>query len=473
MIPYIIKSFRGGVSDQSDKGIAGSFKYAHGIDIHDRDDVLVCNYRMTTETSTSGLVKFMVPSTDGTLYAFCANGSIYARTSTGTWNFAYNDENGAIKGAAEWSLSDGSRYLVWATDTAVARMQINGSPDLPWAGVNAAWKTEYVQSGLYHVMRQASGQLMIANKDYIAKVDYDGNFDPLKLNIRPGNIIKCFEERGDYVVLGSERGTLDEEGHIWSWIISALKWVQKTRIPAFGVNALISTEAPLCQAGTDGEIFPADFTNSVPIAAIPGGGQVNPDGVTVINDLAAFGFYGGTYPGIWTYGRRNKNRPLSLSYGYRLARTVFGSTVSEIGSLSTVNGAVLASWKTSDGTTVEYGVDVDEAACDSGVYEALEFDGELPHQRKLFDAVKVTFTPLIDGCAIACKFKMDKQSAWRYAVLGNGTTTFTQADTTEAIFNIGEPAKIIEVGLELTPSGLASPEIQSVVTYVSEQPNEY
>ena len=34
MIPYIIKSFRGGVSDESNKGVAGAYKFGYGLDIH-------------------------------------------------------------------------------------------------------------------------------------------------------------------------------------------------------------------------------------------------------------------------------------------------------------------------------------------------------------------------------------------------------------------------------------------------------
>ena len=31
---YRIKSFRGGISDEEDKGIKGSFKFGQGLDIH-------------------------------------------------------------------------------------------------------------------------------------------------------------------------------------------------------------------------------------------------------------------------------------------------------------------------------------------------------------------------------------------------------------------------------------------------------
>src|SRR3990167_162768 len=112
-------------------------------------------------------------------------------------------------------------------------------------------------------MVNASGSLMIANGPYIATIDYDGNFDPARLNVRPGNLVKALLERDDYVILGSERRDNNEEGHIWSWIVTALSWVQKKKIPIQGVNALIDTELKLLQGGDDGELFYSDFANVV------------------------------------------------------------------------------------------------------------------------------------------------------------------------------------------------------------------
>jgi len=45
LIPYLIKTFRGGVSDENDKGIAGSFKHGHSLDIHKRNDSLLASKR--------------------------------------------------------------------------------------------------------------------------------------------------------------------------------------------------------------------------------------------------------------------------------------------------------------------------------------------------------------------------------------------------------------------------------------------
>src|SRR3990167_3260098 len=179
MLSYIIKSFRGGVSDENDKGIPGSFKHGYALDIHKKSDSLTCKQTMAdvTPAAMNDLIRFMVPASDGTTYCFGSAGSIWARSGDGAWNFAYNDENGAIKGAAEWKLSDGNNYLVWATATSVARVAMNGSLAVPWGGGVATqdYKTT-LNSASWHTMAQANGQLMIANLESLATIDYDGNY---------------------------------------------------------------------------------------------------------------------------------------------------------------------------------------------------------------------------------------------------------------------------------------------------------
>jgi len=487
MIPYVIKSFRGGISDENDKGIAGSFKYGHSLDIHSRDDVLKCNSTVVTldESVVSGLINFFVPASDGSTYAFGANGSIYSISGDrgdNAVNFAYNDENGAIKGAAEWQLSDGNNYLFWATNTSIARVLLNGSLAVPWgAGVATQDYKTTLEPADWHTMKQASGELMIANGNYLATIDYTGTYTAADLNIRPGNLIKTLDERDDYVIIGSGREDDSEEGHLWSWITSAVNWIQKKRIPVKGINAIVNTENMILQGGERGELFYTDFVNSVPLHAIPGGGQANPGGVSIEDDLAVFGIYGGTYPGIWSYGRKRKNRPQVLNYEHRLAKTVAGSSVSNIGSVTVIDGTLLASWSTTDGSTLDYGVDmVSSTTRASAVYEGLEFDAGSPHFKKLFNTIVLTMAPLPTGCSVALRYRKNKKATggqiadgWNYAVTGGNSTTFSTSGETEAIFTIGDSANIYEVAAELTPSGSDTPEINSISTYIASETKKH
>lgn len=474
--PYIIKTFRGGVSDESDKGVAGAFKNGYAVDIHKKNDTLSANYAMLniTPSGKNDLTRWFVPSSDGSMYAFGATGSIWAvNGDSGAWNFAYNDENGAIKGASEWSLSDGNRYMYWATSTSVARMSLSTGNALPWTNVTANYKT-LLDPADYHTMRIASGALMIANNEFLASFDYDGNFDPAALNIRPGNIIKTIEERDDYVILGSYRKDNAEEGHIWSWVVTAINWVQKKKIPVKGVNALIYAEVPLIQGGTDGELFTSDFTDAIPLNSF--GGQVNPDGATIYNDMAHFGTYGGDYPGIWSYGRKRKNRSFAMNYEYRLSGTVGGSTISDIGAITTWDDALYASWSLTDGSTVTYGVDqLSTTTRATALYEGLEFTNNEPHMEHWYETIRIKSKPMPSGTSISAKFKLSNGS-WQYAVMGDGMTTHAISagySSTIAEFMVGNNGTPYEVGVEVNPSGTDTPEVEAIITYVNPQGVDY
>src|SRR3972149_2511558 len=232
MLQYIINIFRGGISDENARGIIGSFKYGYALNIHNRSDSLSCNQSMTSVggSAVDTLINFFVPASDGTTYCFGATGSIYARSGDGAWNLAYNDENGAILGAAEWEVSDGNNYLYWATATSVARMALNGSVDLPWAaGVATQNYKTTLNTASWPTLKNAMGMLFIVHGNYLATIDYIGNFNASSLNIRPGNLINCLEERDDYVIFGSQRADESEEGHIWSWLVTAQNYVQEKK----------------------------------------------------------------------------------------------------------------------------------------------------------------------------------------------------------------------------------------------------
>lgn len=478
-IPYIIDSFRGGVSDEDSKGIEGSFKLGKTLDIHKRRDSLTCQQAMATVGSgtVDGLVNFFVKGTDDSLYGFSSNGDIYSIAGdhddpvVGT---RYVDANGAIKGADLWGLDDDSYYFFWATDTSVSRKQMSTSNSgMDWGNASLNWKTT-LSSTDWHAMKKACGKLLIANLDYLAGVDFDGGYNASLFNIEPGNTMKCLESRGDYVIIGSSSESHDEEGMIWAWISTATNYINKKKIPVSGVNALIDTEFTLLQGGTDGEIFLSDFTDTEPLAAVPLEGYCDPGGVTIVNDLALFNIYGGTHNGLWSYGRRNRNRGVALNFEYRFAVEVAGSTISHAGGVGTINGTVYAAWKTIDGSTTSYGVDqVSDTTKVTSTFEGLEFDGGSPHLNKTFRDVHLIMAPLPASTSVAVKVKLDKDSSWTDLYTPSGSTTFTQTDATEAVFLLSGKSRILEMGVTLTPTANLTPEVLAIVTYVEEETTEY
>jgi len=480
MIPWLIKSFRGGISDEPDKGIKGSFKNGYNLAIHEGGDTLKCNQAMIESSAGvfEDLVVFFVMGIDGSLYAFGDNGRIYSKAGSSyasAFVKRFTGANGAIKGAAAWGLNTGADYIMWATDTSIARKEmLTTYSGMDWGNAEEDWKTT-LTSTYWHTMIRACGALMIANERWLAMVGYDGSFNVEAMNIDPGQVIKCLEERDDYVIMGSG-DTEENDGYIWSWITTALNYVQKKRIATAGVNALISSELMLLNGGIDGQLIFSDFTNTVSLHKFPQGGEVYPGAVSLYRGLAMFGVWNSGSSGVneqnglWTYGRLMKNRAMALNWEYRLSSDMAGSSISRVGAVGVFDGAPYASWRTIDGSTTAYGVDyislTDKA---EAVYESLEFDGGMPHIKKVFATAKIVMEPLPTGCSIAFKYKMDGAASWTTALTASGAASFSTVDATEAEFIINDRGTFCEVGLTLTPTGNYSPEIRAIVVYIDDK----
>jgi len=457
---YTIKSFRGGISGENDKGIRGAFKFGYGLNIRGRDDVLQCGQALVKETTgvndvVVDKINFFVPASDGNTYGFGDAGNIYKRTSAGVWTKVYTDTNGAILGAEEW---DG--YLYWATATKVGRKELPGVSN--WSDAVANWQTT-LTSSTWHTMKIATGNLLICNAQYLALVDYATHaFNALALDLIPGNLAKCLDESGDYALIGSVRSDNNEIGHLWSWESTALAWIQKKKIAAKGINALITAELMFAQVGVEGEVYYSDMVSRVPAFVFPDGGYCLPGGVCTKKGLAVFGVFGNssTKCGVYTYGRAEKNYPFALNLDYVPSPGVL--TTIEIGAVGMAGGTMLVAWK--NGST--YGVDAVSASIKAtGVYESLEWDGGKPYQRKSFLQEKFVFSPLPSGCAIVFKYKTNKATDWTTAKTIDGVGYFSTAGKTRAIFNINDEGEIIEKRIELTPNGNNCPTIKSCNTY--------
>ncbi len=138
---FLIKSFKGGLSDYENKGTEGSFKFGKNLNIRKKIDSLSCNQALKNETPPAtgfhGLILFIVNASDGNSYGFDNAGYIYKRTVGGIWTQVYDDSaHGAIKGAEEWFDKNGKAYLYWATDTRENRKELPGLSN--WTDVNTS-----------------------------------------------------------------------------------------------------------------------------------------------------------------------------------------------------------------------------------------------------------------------------------------------------------------------------------------------
>lgn len=522
---YEIKEFSGGISSFSDRGIRGSFKFGSGLDIRKDVDTLSCQQALkeeglfgishsssaslspsaSTSPSSSGsrsaspsatpsqsnspsasrssspslspsaslspsssasaspsqsagltnifkdLILFFVKATDGATYGFGNAGYIYRRYNDGYWRNVYRDTDGAIKGAEE-KPSPTTTYLQWATDTKVKRKVLPGSSG--WTDVETV--AENLTGADWHTMKQVGGANMIANGSKLAMVGYDDSFTNEALDLIPGNVAKAITERNGRAVIGTF----------------------KAGYPTKGVNAMLDAEVPLSQIGDDGELFFANFSDSMPAKRFPGGGRVNPGGAAnevdqvqifdweqtalswidkqTLGNMSLWGVFDADSGknGIYTYGRKNKEQPFTLNLEYALE-------VDEIGAVASVEGKIIASYRDGSSFGVKV-VDLDNKA--TGTYEGLEFRApiKMPADITKWDTVEVFCAPLPSGCTISFWYKINKASSFTQATLADGSSSFTTTNGKKAVFRIGAEGEIFEPRLVLSSYGNTCPEVYRI-----------
>ncbi len=401
------------------------------------------------------LILFYVKCTDGNTYGFGNAGNVYRRYPDGYTRNVYKDPDGAIKGAVEKPSSTGVTYLQWATATKVKRKLIPGVGT--WTDVETI--AENLTGTDWHTMRQVGGANYIANGSNMALVGYDDSYTNEALNLIPGNISKTIIERNGRAVIGT----------------------YKEGFPNKGVNGAIDCEQPLVQIGTDGELYFASFTDSMPVRRFPGGGRVNPGGVAnkvdqiqifdwettalswidkqTLGNLSMWGVFDAEEGknGVYFYGRKNKEQLVTLDLEYALE-------VDEIGAVVDVDGTVLMSYR--DGT--DFGVkasDPDNKAI--GTADSLEFRAPIKQAQDIthWKHTEVFMEPLPNGASVQMYYKMDHASTWTQAYTADGNSQFSTANGRKAVFRLGAQGEVYERRFVLNPVGNLAPEIIRDRTY--------
>lgn len=408
------------------------------------------------------IIKY-VKASDGRVYGFGHTGKVYKRNPDGFWMQVYDSQE-PITGAEEKPSFGGKIYLLWAGRTTLHRKELPGNGN--WNDVDAAgtvqgdtWPKTNLTDSDYHTMAQTNGDIMIANHYFLAMAAYDDSYTNEALDLIPGNVAKTVLERDGEAVVGTF----------------------KAGDPFKGVNGAIDSEVPLAQVGDDGEIFYADFLNSMPAKRFPGGGKVNPGGVCNfidpvqffkwqntalswtdkqnVGNLALFGVFGASEGrgGVYSYGRKDKNHSFVLNLDYLL-------DVDEVGAICSVDGIVLMSYR--DG--LDYGVKaVDMNSKAVGIYEGLDFKAPVkkPINITQWKIAELLFEPLPEGASLEFWYRINKTGQFTRAKTGNGFNQFSVAGAKKAVFRIAAEGDIFEPKVVLNPSGNETPEVHRIRVY--------
>jgi len=397
------------------------------------------------------LVIAWVKASDGNVYGFGNAGNIYRRYTDGFTRNVYKDADGSIKGAVEKPSSDGATYLQWATATSIKQKPLPGSG--VWNDVTEI--ADNLTGANWHTMKQVGGANYIANGSKVALVGYDDSWTNEALDVIPGRYIKTIVERNGRAVFGT----------------------YPAGYPNKGVNGAIDCEVPLVQIGDDGELYFANFSDTMPTKRFPGGGRVNPGGVAnevdqiemfdwvypadswidrqSLGNMSLWGVFDttddATYAGIYTYGRRHKDAPFVLNLEYAL-------DVDEIGAVASVEGIIIASYRDGD----DFGVRaVDSTTKAQGEYHSLEFRAPVknPEQITTWKHAEVLTEALPTGCSVEFHYKLDHNSAWTKANTASGAGSFSSTGAKKAVFLIGNEGDVVEFKLVLIPSANTTPTV--------------
>jgi hypothetical protein len=469
MSSFLIKSFKDGLSDYEDKGLPGSFKFGSNIDIRKKVDSISAQQGLTDDMAVGNITsppRFIVNSADGNAY-ISAGVKIYKRTSGGSYSPVYTDvgSDGDIAGMAEWVNDAGDTFLYWATATKLHRKRLIGSgyTNSNWSDVDAtvngqSYPKTNLTSTTWHTMAIVNGSLLIVNSGALAKVGWDDSYTLNAVQLYPGNVAKTIMESGVIAKVGANRTDDGDKSMVFVWDTDDQNFTDKLQLPFSGINAMVETEISIVQFGTDGALYFFGDTSRLPITSLPGGGQVDPDGVDSYNGLALLGVYGnGTgKSGIYTYGRTKKNDNFTLNCEYQF-------DCDAIYSVKVIGSDIIFTYKTTGADT--YGVKKIDSSNKATKFTYQSLDLKAPDELQrvpVWSIVTLTMAPLPAGTSVEVWRKMDKTGEWLQCNTQDGSLTYSTEGGKEATFQIGDGGKYCELQVIGNCSGNSSPEVYKI-----------
>lgn len=451
MNKFQIKSFTGGISEFKNRGIAGSFQYGRNLYINEDENIITNNYGFTSIGSVSDLINFFVPSIHGKIYGFGSTGKVYEiDPSTNDVSLKYTDPDGEIKGASEWYLANGNIYLYFATLTRLKRKTTVGDPNWSYVEIIAA----NLFQTTWHTMKVAMGQLLIANRNTLALVGYDGSYTNNALDTFKLNEIISLNKRASGVLIGTKKTTDEGTASLFSWDTMSMSWNAEKELPYSPIYALVDTDIPLGFCG-DGYLIYTDMVNNIPILQIKGGGKVKPSGMIQHKGQAVMGVYDNANGdnGLYTYGRNFKNQNHILNFRHYVP----GSP--ELGAVLSYNGKLYFSYKSGSNF---YLMKEANTYSPQAIYRSLilEPSPEILRDFNWVNAVVYT-KPIPTGTSIDLYYKTDKTTNYQQAI----PTSSNYEGNSVVSFNIGDIGKWIEIELRLNATPTARPEVKMVEVY--------
>jgi len=311
----------------------------------------------------------------------------------------------------------------------------------------STWPKINLTSEDWHTMAVADGALQICNDDKLAFVGYDDSYTNEAVKFLPGATAKTLIEYGGRNVITGTGNDVDES-YLMTWNTSALSWIDKLEIPFAKINAMINAEVLLMHVG-DNKLYFANMTDKLPVLDMDG--MVNPGGVCSQNGLALFGVWGGTYSGIYSYGRTKKNENYTYNLEYYL-------DADEIGAITNLGSNLLISYK--KGTDYKVAT-IDTANKADGEYISLDLKSPYGRsQMANWQTIELITDTIPTGCSIECYYKLKDDIAWVQANISDGITACITGSS--PLFKCGILGKVFEFKIVLNSNGNTCPVIHEI-----------
>jgi len=459
---WLINDFTGGISDETGRGIRGSFAYGEQLDFRTNTNQLtgVCIPAKNTTTVIDAPVKW-IAQLGTTVYAYGTNQKIFKSGSP--WTVANTN---AKTGVANGMAAMGTK-LYYAADGFLGIFDGNVTWDDDFQAFTDTTANDWRPMKVFG----PAGGLCIGDGRYIAVMDYDNvTYAATQLTLPLDTKVKCLEVYNDYLVIGTYKGASindDNISTIYFWDGTSPTYNYQIDLNESGIHALLATSnGLLIQAGIRGNLYLYNGGMPVLIKRIPtyikNGttyNEIYPGAVTNYNGMALIGGPGSrtdttSVTGIWSWGTINKNYPNVLNLDYLMSTGTKTATTANITAVQAINDTKLYfAWK--DNTT--YGIDLvgTTTPVTTCTYESLSFDAGKAFTQKNFKSFFLNFGKMATGETITLKYRKDTETSWTTI----GVISSTGEDFYE--FDYGMKCRSLQVQIILSGTNSTLPKLAS------------
>jgi hypothetical protein len=473
MPTLLINNFSGGLSSGSKIGLAGSFRFGRGLDIHTDPDILKVS---PASTKDSGSVVVDLPvfgasnTTNSNLYFLGNAGNLYKKAS-GTYTkiatYTTGQGMGFFNGTGKVIFCSGDReYKLDPASDAITAGRVLDTAD--WHPVEAFRDKVFIGNGREIISTDGSG------------IDYDSDTIGGGITLEYGQTVWCMRNIGDWLFIGcaSDNSSLATY-YLWDGFSADFNYSKKLK-GEDGINAIDVSDdgSVIISAGKSGHLYQltgldTTLTNikTFPLIENDKTIEIYPQAMTNYKGRVMMGLSTGTSltaeRGVYSWASHSTQYSKTLNLEYAISTETTTGTTTQIGLVFCPNTTDLYVGWADNGV---YGIDlIDGSGVQAtAIYESLIHDNQKPHIRKFYNNFKVNLAKeLATGEVITCYYKKDHGS-WT----SMGTIDYSVDGTVfEKTFKPASQIKArdLEFKMVITNSSTTAPEIDSVAIEFEEE----